>query len=118
MCRDTVIFLLQHLDFVINWKKSVLTPVQDIEFFGAKDQLSQPRNISHRTKIQKMKRKCQNLLTEPATSILDLTKVIGLLISTIQAVLSARFHFWYLQLQQISSLKESHSNQQKNVLNH
>ena len=27
MCRDTVIFLLQHLGFVINWKKSVLTPL-------------------------------------------------------------------------------------------
>ena len=34
MSRDTVIFLLQHLGFVINWKKSVLTPVQEIEFLG------------------------------------------------------------------------------------
>ena len=32
--RNTVIFLLQHLDFVINRKKSVFTPVQEIEFFG------------------------------------------------------------------------------------
>ena len=30
--RDTVIFLLKHLGFVINWKKSVLTPVKEIEF--------------------------------------------------------------------------------------
>ena len=36
MCRDTVIFLLQHLGFAINWKKSVLTPVQEIEFLGLK----------------------------------------------------------------------------------
>ena len=34
MSRDTVTFLLQHLGFVINWKKSVLTPVQKIEFLG------------------------------------------------------------------------------------
>ena len=32
MSRDTVIFLLQHLGFVINWKKSVLAPVQETEF--------------------------------------------------------------------------------------
>ena len=36
MCRDTVIFFLQNLGFAINWKKSVLTPVQEIEFLGLK----------------------------------------------------------------------------------
>ena len=35
-CRDTVIFLLQHLGFVIIWKTSVSTPVQEIEFVGLK----------------------------------------------------------------------------------
>ena len=44
MCHDTVILFLQHLGFVINWKKSVLAPVQEIDYFG----LSNPRNISHR----------------------------------------------------------------------
>ena len=27
MSQDTIIFLLQHVGFVINWKKSLLTPV-------------------------------------------------------------------------------------------
>ena len=36
MCRDTVMFLLQHLGFVIKWKKSVLTPLQEIEFLRLK----------------------------------------------------------------------------------
>ena len=58
------------------------------------------------------------MLTEPATSILELTRVIDLLTSTIQAALSARLRCRYLQLQQISSLKESHSYQQKTVPNH
>ena len=34
MSRDPVIFLLQHVEFVINLKKSVLTAVQEIEFLG------------------------------------------------------------------------------------
>ena len=34
MARDILIFLLQHLGFVINLKKSVLHPVKQIEFLG------------------------------------------------------------------------------------
>ena len=34
MARETLIFLLQHLGFVINLKKSVLLPVKQIEFVG------------------------------------------------------------------------------------
>ena len=34
MSRNTLIFLLQHLGFVINLRKSVLTPSQQIEFLG------------------------------------------------------------------------------------
>ena len=47
-------------------------------------------------KIQKVKTKCQNLLTEPKTLVLELTKVIDLLTSTIQAVLPARLQCRYL----------------------
>ena len=34
MARDSVIFLLQHLDFVINLKKCFLDPAQEIELLG------------------------------------------------------------------------------------
>ena len=34
MSRDTVIFLLQHLGFVLNLEKSILNSVQEIEFLG------------------------------------------------------------------------------------
>ena len=34
MSRDTIIFLLTQLGFVINLKKSILVPVQQIEFLG------------------------------------------------------------------------------------
>ena len=36
MSRDTLIFLLQHLGFVINLKKSVMKSPQQIEFLGLK----------------------------------------------------------------------------------
>ena len=34
IARNTVIFLLQQVGFVLNLKKSVLTPTQRIEFLG------------------------------------------------------------------------------------
>ena len=40
MRRDTVISPLQHLGFVINWKKCVLTPVEKIDFLARQSTLS------------------------------------------------------------------------------
>ena len=105
--RDTVIFLLQHLGFVINWKKSVLTPEQEIEFLDLTINSVTLELFANKTNIQKVVSKCQNLLNNPQTSILELTRLIGLLMSTIQAVLPARLNCRFLQIQQISSLSEN-----------
>ena len=92
MSRDTVIFFLQNLGFIINWKKSVLTAVQEIEFLGLKmNSVTLELSLS-KTKVQKVVSECQNLLNNPQTSILELTRLIGLLKSTIQAVLPARLN--------------------------
>ena len=107
LSRDTVIFLLQHLRFVVNWKKSVLTPVQEIEFLGLTINSVTLELSLNKTKVQKVVSECQNLLNNPQTSILELTRVIGLLTSTIQAVLPARLNCRFLQIQQISSLSEN-----------
>ena len=34
MARDTLIFLLQHLVFIINLKKYLLSPIGNLEFLG------------------------------------------------------------------------------------
>ena len=107
MSRDTVIFLLQHLGFFINWKKSVLTPVQEIEFLGVTINSVTLVLSLNKTKIQKVVSECQKLLKNPQTSILELTRLIGLLTSTIPAVLPARLNCRFLQIQQISSLSEN-----------
>ena len=92
MSRDTVIFFLQNLGFIINWKKSVLTAVQEIEFLGLKmNSVTLELSLS-KTKVQKVVSECQNLLNNPQTSILEFTRLIGLLKSTIQAVLPARLN--------------------------
>ena len=117
MSRDKVIFLLQRLGFVINWKKFVLTSVQEIEFLGLKINFVTLELSLNKTKIKKVVPECQNLLNNPQTSILELTRLIGLLTSTIQAVLPARLSCRFLQIQQISSLSESLFYLDKTVLN-
>ena len=71
----------------------------------------------NKTKILKVVSECQNLLKNPQTSILELTRLIGLLTSINQAVLPARLNCRFLQIQQIYSLSERLSYLDKIVLN-
>ena len=73
-----MIFLLQHLGFVINLKKCVLNPAQEIEFLGliANSQaitLSLPEE-----KIREINDQCLRLYKPSEASLLDLTKLIGI----------------------------------------
>ena len=68
-------------------------------------------------KMKKVILKCQNLLSHPQTTVLELTKLIGLMSSTVQAVLPARLQLRYLQQQQIQSLNQACSYQAEIVLN-
>ena len=59
--------------------------------------------------IVEIKNQCLSFYKASEVSLLDLTKLIGIFSSTIQAVLPARLQFPFLQQQQILSLKEIHS---------
>ena len=96
MSRTTLIFLLQHLGFDINLKKSVLKLSQQIEFLGLKIDTHTMTLTLTEEKMKKVILKCQNLLSHPQTTALELTKLIGLMPSTVQAVLPARLQLRYL----------------------
>ena len=83
MSRDTLIFLLQHLGFVINLKKSVMKSPQQIEFLGLKIDTHTITLVLTKEKIGKVILKCQNLLSHPQTTVLELTQLIGLMSSTV-----------------------------------
>jgi len=105
--KDTVIYLLQHLGFVINLKKSVLEPTQKIEFLGLIVN-SQDLSLSlTQEKLQKVKTRCLEMYKAETVSILELTKLIGLLCSTTQAVLPAQLQLRYLQKLQIKALQKN-----------
>ena len=90
-------------------EKSILNPVQEIEFLGltvnsVKMTLSLPEQ-----RIKRIQDQCQDLHVKGFVTVLELTKLIGLLASTIQAVLLAQLNFRYLQQQQINALKPNGS---------
>ena len=98
--RDTLIYLLQHLGFLLILKKSVLQPCQEIKFLGlivnsVNLTLSLPLQ-----KVQKVQEECTKMYNKNWTSILELTKLLGLLSSTIQEVVPTRLQrSWWLVVQ-------------------
>ena len=89
MARDTLIFLLQYLGFVINLKKSVLHIVKQIEFLGLVIDTEKMTFTLSEEKLKHVSQQCQEIFKQPKTSVLNLTKLIDLLSSTVQAILPA-----------------------------
>ena len=104
MARDTSIFLLKHLGFVISLKKCVLDPVQEIEFLGLIVNSQTMTLPLPKENIVEIKSQCLSFYKASEVSLLDLKKLIGILSSAIQAVLPARLQFCFLQQQQITSV--------------
>ena len=114
MSRDAVVYLL---DFIINIKKSILHPCQKIEFLGMEiDSIKMTLSLTPE-KVQKVVKTCQNLLRSHFTTLLELTRVVGLLSSTIQAVEPAKIQLRFLQQQQIVCLRKKMSYQSVPTLN-
>ena len=106
MARDTVIFRLQQLGFVLSLKKSVLTPTQRVGFLGVTvDSLFMTLPLPDK-KVSKVQKQCLELLQKTQVSILNRQ----LLSSTIQAVLPAQINSRYLQLQPITTVFTSIKN--------
>ena len=117
IATDTMTFLLQLLGFVINLKKSILTPQQKTEFLDLLvDSLNMSLSLT-REKLMKVTSQCLEIYKTEKVSILQLTKLIGPLSSTAQAVLPAQLQFWYLQQIQVELLSRDPSYQHQVTLN-
>ena len=68
-------------------------------------------------KVKGILQECEIIFSMKEITVLQLTQLVGLLSSTIQAVLPAQIQFRYLQLQQVSALKGGMSCKEKIILN-
>ena len=117
MSRDTVIFLLQHLGFVINLQKSKLEPSTKLEFLGVEISSVDMTMYLPEVKMTDIIDLCKKLLSEKNTTLRELTSLIGKLIWTHQAVLSAPLHCRSLQMYQITKLRANLCYEDKISLN-
>ena len=108
MSRDTLIFVLQNLGFVINFQKSILNPSHQIQFLGVEiDSLSMI--VSLPIQKEQIISQCQDLLNQSDVSLRQMTQLIGRLSSTAIAALPAPLQYRSLQRQQILELAEKKS---------
>ena len=116
--RDTLIFLLQSLGFVINLQKSVLVPLQKIEFLGLEIDSVRMTLTLPQEKVKKLRLKCQKLISKPWTTLWEVTSLLGSICSTAQAVLPVMLQIRFLQQQQIEAIRNNSSYQSVIHLNH
>ena len=101
LSRDTVIYLLQNLGFVINLKKSVYHPTHKIESLGMIiDSVEMTESLAQE-KVESISKRCQDILSMQEVSMKDQAKLLETLSSTVLAILPAPLYMRYLQRQQI-----------------
>ena len=89
--------LLEGLGFIVNYQKSQLLPCQEMEFLGFLIDSNAMTLQLPGEKLRKICRKCQNLLDQTTISVRELSKFLGLLTSSIQAIFPAPIHYRHLQ---------------------
>jgi hypothetical protein len=89
--------LLEGLGFIVNYRKSQLLPCQEMEFLGFLIDSNGMTLQLPGEKLRKIRRKCQKLLDQTTISVRELSKFLGLLTSSIQAIFPAPIHYRHLQ---------------------
>ena len=98
--------VLESLGFLINLKKSILTPVQGIEFLGFIIDSNLMTLSLPTEKMKKIKKLCQTILRSDVTTVRQLSEIIGNLTASLQAVQQAPLHYRYLQMAKNQVLKQ------------
>jgi len=114
--RDSTLYLLQKLGYVINWKTSILNPTQEIEYLGFQINSKDMLFFLPKTKIDQIKLNCQNIFSKGRVSVREIAKLTGKLISSIQAIFPANLQCRFLQMSQIKGLLVGNSYEQKIIL--
>ena len=88
---------LSKLGFVINTKKSIFEPTQEIEFLGFIVDSKTMHLLLPQEKVDKVKKSCRSMTNKEVVTPRQLAHLIGLLTSTLPAILPAPLHYRALQ---------------------
>ena len=90
--------MLERLGFLVNGKKSQLVPSREMEFLGMRLNTVSMTMSLPQGKVAAIQQQCAELVTQRSVSVRVLAKLIGVLSSTMQAVLPAPLHYRQLQM--------------------
>jgi len=86
------------LGLVVNGKKSILTPRQNLEFLGFQVDSVNLQLIFPAEKLRKIQQDAQHLLHQPNVLVRDLARFVGKTSASTRAIWQAPLHFRALQL--------------------
>ena len=94
-----------------------MKPVQTIEYLGLVINSIQMTLSLTEEKVKEILQECKIIFSMEQVTVLQLTQLVDLLSSTLEAVLPAQIQCHYLQLQQVSALNAGMSYKEKIILN-
>ena len=112
-CENSVKVLLeklQELGFVISWDKSVLTPVQEIEFLGYDINSCKMTVNLPQKKIEYVTQLCTDLLNNDSVSIRELAQVLGVMTAYCNGMEHGKMHYRNLEKLKVAGLREHRGN--------
>ena len=102
---STVMTLLIGLGFIINLKKSVLTPTQQLEFLGFTVN-SQKMTISLPSdKLYTLKKLSEKIKNRGRTTVQELSRLLGMMVAAHPAILPAPLYYRHLEATKIRTLQ-------------
>ena len=93
VAKDTLIFLPQHLGLVINLKKSVIEPVQTIEYLGLVIKSIRMALSLADEKVKGILQECKIIFSMKEKTLLLLAQLVGLLHPPYKQFFQLRFNF-------------------------
>lgn len=96
--------LITPLGFLINWKKSELSPTQSLEFLGMG--IDSVRFIFRlpTEKVEKLRKRCRRLLTSPRATARQVASLLGDFVWAVPSVPYAQAHYRALQRRMLEAL--------------
>lgn len=102
--RDSIIWTLRLLGFLINWEKSDLNPKQTMTFMGMVVDAENMSLSLPEGKVADIRDKCSRLLEQKRVTVRDVAAIVGKMTATLLAVLPAPLHYRHLQMEKAKAL--------------
>ena len=101
----TIMDLLLSLGFIINLKKSVLSPTQELEFLGFVLRSRKMTIALPAQKLLTLKKMAKRMMEREETTIQDLARLVGMMVASHPGIHPAPLHYRQLEVAKAKAIK-------------